>query len=84
MVLPLLSAVRVLDVAVVVIDGTLPRPMLDRLIHLLGSMLAAASPESRDPPRLLRGSVGRDAPAIGAAILPLHLNYSSSADVLVP
>jgi hypothetical protein len=47
-------------------------------------MLAAASPESRDPPRLLRGSVGRDAPAIGAAILPLHLNYSSSADVLVP
>ena len=54
------------------------------LIHLLDGMLATASPESREPPRLLRGSVGRDAPAIGAAILPLHLNYSSNTDVLVP
>ena len=45
--------------------------------------LAAASPESREPPRLVRGIVGRDAPAIGAAILPLHLNYSSSRDVLL-
>ena len=84
LVLPILSAVRVLDVPVVVLDGTLPRPVLDRLIQMLGRMLAAASPESREPPRLLRGSVGRDAPAIGAAILPLHLNYSSNTDVLVP
>jgi hypothetical protein len=31
----------------------------------------------------VRGTVGRDAPAIGAAILPLHLNFSSSRDVLL-
>jgi predicted NBD/HSP70 family sugar kinase len=84
LVLPILSAVRVLDVPVVVIDGTLPRLVLDRLLQRLGAMLAAASPESREPPHLVRGSVGRDAPAIGAAILPLHLNYGSSTDVLVP
>ena len=38
---------------------------------------------SREPPRLLRGSVGREAAAIGAAILPLHLNYSPSREALL-
>jgi predicted NBD/HSP70 family sugar kinase len=83
LVLPLLSAVRVLDVGVVVVDGSLPRAVLDELIRRLHGRLAAASPESRDPPRLLRGSVGRDAPVIGAAILPLHLNYSPSREALL-
>lgn len=83
LVLPVLSAVRVLDVAAVVVDGTLPRPVLDQLIGKLERALARASPESREPPPLMRGSVGRDAPAIGAAILPLHLNFSASRDVLL-
>jgi predicted NBD/HSP70 family sugar kinase len=83
LVLPVLSAVRVLDVAAVVVDGSLPRMVLDQLIERLGLALVRASPESREPPRLLRGTVGRDAPAIGAAILPLHLNFSSSRDALL-
>jgi predicted NBD/HSP70 family sugar kinase len=83
MVLPVLSAVRVLDVGAVVIDGTLPRAVLDELIRRLAKLLADASPESREPPRLLRGSIGREAPAIGAAILPLHLNFSPSREVLL-
>jgi predicted NBD/HSP70 family sugar kinase len=82
LVVPILASVRVLDVSVVVVDGTLPRAVLDQLIARLEQGLASASPESRDPPRLMRGTVGRDAPAIGAAILPLHLNFSSSHDVL--
>lgn len=76
LVLPVLSAVRVLDVDAVVLDGNLPRALLDDLIGRLQARLADASPESRDPPRLHRGSIGREAPAIGAAILPLHLNFS--------
>ena len=82
LVVPVLSAVRVLDVQAVVVDGTLPRPALDQLIARLAIGLAEASPESREPPRLVRGTVGREAPAIGAAILPLHLNFSSGRDVL--
>ena len=82
LVLPLLSAVRVLDMTVVVVDGSLPRPLLDRLLARLAAALAQASPESRPPPRLVRGTVGREAPAIGAAILPLHLNFSSGRDLL--
>jgi predicted NBD/HSP70 family sugar kinase len=83
LVLPILSAVRAIDVAIVVLDGTLPGRILDDLTQRLEALLAVASPEAREPPRLLRGSVGRDAPAIGAAILPLHLNFSPSRDVLL-
>ena len=82
LVVPVLSAVRGLDVQDVVVDDTLPRPALDQLIARLAIGLAEASPESREPPRLVRGTVGREAPAIGAAILPLHLNFSSGRDVL--
>ncbi|MFZ1426908.1 MAG: hypothetical protein WAS21_09085, partial [Geminicoccaceae bacterium] len=57
--------------------------VLDELIRRLEPLLAQASPESREPPRLHRGSVGRDAAALGAAILPLHLNYSPNREALV-
>lgn len=81
LVLPVLSAVRVLDVDTVVLDGSLPRALLDGLVRRVSARLAAASPEQRDPPRVVRGSIGREAPAIGAAILPLHLNYSPSRNL---
>ena len=59
------------------------QPLLDELIRRLEPLLAQASPESREPPQLRRGSVGRDAAALGAAILPLHLNYSPNREALV-
>jgi hypothetical protein len=40
-------------------------------------------PEARRPPPLRLGQVGRQAAALGAAILPLHLNYSPSREILV-
>jgi hypothetical protein len=46
------------------------------LIGRLEGLLAAAVPEARTPPRLILGQVGREASALGAAILPLHLNFS--------
>jgi predicted NBD/HSP70 family sugar kinase len=83
LILPILSSVRVLDVPRVVVDGDLPRDLLDQLIERLGAALEAASPESRDPPELLAGRIGRGAAAFGAAILPLHINYSPSRSILV-
>ena len=80
---PLLAAVRLLDLDMVVIDGDLPGPVVDRLIARLEAGLRAAAPEARDAPTLRRGVVGRAAAAIGAAILPLHLSYSPKQDVLV-
>jgi predicted NBD/HSP70 family sugar kinase len=80
---PVLSAACVLDVEAVVIDGDLPRPVLERLVEQLGRLAADAAPEAREAPALTLGLIGRQAAAIGAAILPLHLNYSPSRGVLL-
>ena len=45
--------------------------------------LAVAAPEARSAPTLLTGTVGPGAAAIGAAILPLHLNYSPTHELLI-
>jgi predicted NBD/HSP70 family sugar kinase len=83
LVMPLLSAARLLDIEAIVLDGDLPPGIKEDLIGRLESALAEAVPEARTPPRLLLGMVGREASALGAAILPLHLNYSPNREVLV-
>jgi predicted NBD/HSP70 family sugar kinase len=80
---PVLAAICVLDVPAVIMDGDLPRAVLLDLIRRLEKVLSEAVPEARQPPRLLIGSIGRQAAAIGAAILPLHVNYSASPGVLL-
>lgn len=80
---PLLATACVLDVEAVVLDGDLPRPLLETLIERVRALMAAAAPEAREPPPVALGQIGRHAAAIGAAILPLHENYSPSRDVLV-
>lgn len=83
LVVPLLSAAAVLDVDAVVLDGDLPRPVLQSLILRLQDQLAAAVAEERSPPPVVLGRIGRQAAAIGAAILPLHANYSPNRGVLL-
>lgn len=79
---PLLSAVAILDVPVVVLDGDLETSVLDDIINRTQVSLADAMPEARSAPKLVRGSFGEDAGAIGAASLPLHLNFSPFAAIL--
>lgn len=76
LVAPILSAVRLLDVDTVILDSDLPPTLVDDLIRRTADHLGRASPESRKPPTLRRGGIGAEAAAIGAAILPLHLNFS--------
>ena len=80
---PLLSAACLLDLETVVLDGDLPQPVLAGLIARLRALLAEETPESRAAPQLRLGAVGREAAALGAAILPLHLNFSPSSEVLL-
>ena len=79
---PILSAVRLLDIDTVVIDSDLPASLIDTLISTTADALHLASPEARQPPSLVQGSIGAEAAAIGAAILPLHLNFSPNREVL--
>lgn len=73
---PFLSATCVLDVEAIVLDGDLPRPVLEGLLKRLRRLLPAAAPEERKTSPIGLGRVGRHAAAIGAAILPLHVHYS--------
>lgn len=82
LVVPILSAVRLLDIDTVVLDSDLPSTLLDDLITATVDHVSRASPESRQPPNLRPGSIGTEAAAIGAAILPLHLNFSPNRNVL--
>jgi predicted NBD/HSP70 family sugar kinase len=83
LVAPLLAAACVLDVEAIVLDGDLPRPVLGDLIARLAALLREAAPEAREPPELRPGTVGREAAALGAAILPLHLNFSPNSEILL-
>ncbi len=76
LVVPLLTTASLLDVQAIILDGNLPRPLiealLERLTILLGGMPA--------PPVELRlGSIGNQAAALGAAFLPLHSRHGQAS-----
>jgi predicted NBD/HSP70 family sugar kinase len=83
LVAPVFAAARVLDLDIVVVDGDLPNEIIDDLLGALARRLVEDAPEARVAPKLSRGRVGRLAAAIGAAILPLHLNFGPSRDILI-
>ncbi|MDA8249992.1 MAG: ROK family protein [Rhodospirillales bacterium] len=76
---PLLTAAALLDLPLVILDGDLPAPLLDDLIARLAPRLDAATAEARTPPALARGSFGAMAGALGAATLPLFLQFGPGA-----
>ena len=82
LVAPLLSIACMLDVQAVVLNGDLPPTVIESLFVKLQDLLTATVPEAREPPALRIGTVGRNAAAIGAAILPFHVNYSPASQIL--
>jgi predicted NBD/HSP70 family sugar kinase len=76
LVTPVLSMHALLDVPLVIVDGDLPRSALRRLISRLEGKLAAAKVESCVLPSLEMGNFGKFAGAIGAASLPLFINFN--------
>ena len=76
LVAPLLSAACLLDVELVVLDGDLPRLVITELVAKMGALLRDEAPESRAVPTLRPGPIGREAAALGGAILSLNLTFS--------
>ena len=70
------SALCILDVPLVVIDADVDAGLIERVIDKLAASLEQAAPEARHAPRIIRGSFGSDAGAIGAASLPMFFNFS--------
>lgn len=79
LVVPLLSMASVLDVQAIILDGNLPKALIEALIARLRPLLASAAPEARPPPELRLGSSGNHAAALGAALLPLHSRHGQAS-----
>ena len=79
---PLLAIASLLDVQAIIIDGNLPPTLVEWLVERLRQLLDTHAPEARKPPVLRAGTVGRNAAAVGAAILPLHATYGTDQDML--
>ena len=79
----LLSAVGVLDVEAVVIDGHLPAYLLDELVETVRRRIHAHSPSGVFEPQILRGSIGGNAVAYGGAMLPFYANFVPDKAVLL-
>ncbi len=79
---PVLTGAHILDVDHVVLAGDLSPEHLSPLAERLSLACAALVAESRQPPAILVGGVGRDAGAVGAASLPVHVSYSPMRELL--
>lgn len=76
------SALSILDAPLAVIDADVDDGLVDLIRQRLASSLAASTPETRRTPRVIRGSFGPDAGAIGAASLPMFFSFSPRTESL--
>jgi predicted NBD/HSP70 family sugar kinase len=73
-----------LDLQAVVIDGSLSRRLLERLLTKVRAALAAYPAVGIEPPtRLELGRVGAHARALGGALLPLHTQFFPDKDIFL-
>ena len=79
---PLFSIAATLDLQAIVIDGSLPRALMGILVERLRSRLMETAPEGLAPPSLRIGTIGANAAAMGAAILPLHSSFGPDQELL--
>ncbi len=73
----ILNTAAVLEFDVAVIDGVMPRPLLERLLaeteHALGQLPVITF----DHPKLALGKLGHDAMPLGASFMPIFRKYFS-------
>lgn len=73
-----------MDLEAVVIDGVVAPALLAELIGRTHQALAAYNWEGlQTPPRLVPGSIGSDARALGGALLPLHASFAPDRDLFL-
>ncbi|TDF65564.1 ROK family protein [Cupriavidus sp. L7L] len=76
------SALAVLDVPLVIFDADIDGGLVPALIDRLQQALNDSAPEARTPATVVRGCFGANAGAVGAASLPMFMNFSPRAELL--
>jgi len=77
------SGTAFLDLDAVIIDGSISRTMLQRLIDETTRALRSYNWEGLWPAKVIAGSIGSDARALGGALLPLHENFAPDRDLFL-
>lgn len=77
------SAACLLDLEGVIIDGSIDRSLLDKLLAEVEASLGYYSWEGVSRPIVLAGTIGSDARAIGGALLPLYANFAPDRDLFL-
>jgi len=78
----IVAAIAVIDVETVLIDGAFPTHVRSRVIERTEAAIAAINRQGLSPFRLLPGSIGNAARAMGGASLPLLANFTQDREVL--
>jgi len=78
-----ISGASFIEADSVVIDGVLLRPLLDRLLDHVQRKVAAYNLEGIILPEFRVGSIGFDARAIGAALVPLNEQFAPDNKVVL-
>jgi predicted NBD/HSP70 family sugar kinase len=77
------SAAALLDVDAVIIDGSMDRRLIGELVERADAALNGYDWEGVSRPPLLPGSIGADARAMGAAILPLYAHFAPTHELFL-
>ncbi|WP_191968592.1 ROK family transcriptional regulator [Cellvibrio sp. KY-GH-1] len=78
-----LSATGILDLEAIVLDGNLPRDLVQTLVEKLTEKINQFTPVGVHKPEVIVGSIGPDARAMGGAILPLYAHFSPDKSVML-
>ena len=78
----IVAAIAVIDVETVIIDGAFPVAVRRRIIERTRIALARINQQGLSPFKLVEGSIGNAARAMGGASLPLLANFTQDREVL--
>jgi predicted NBD/HSP70 family sugar kinase len=78
----IIATISIIDIEAVVIDGLLPRAMLQETVSLIQNRFAETVPMGVMAPEIVCGSSGPQASAMGAGILPIYSMFSPDSSVL--
>ena len=77
-----LSAAGLIDFEAVIIDGSLPAPIREKIVAVTNRYFLALDKRGTAPLEIVAGTIGADARAMGGAALSLMANFAIDRDVL--
>ena len=78
----IVAAIAVIDVETVIIDGAFPVSVRRRIIEQTRAALGRINQQGLSPFKLVEGTIGNAARAMGGASLPLLANFTQDREVL--